>query len=639
MNIKEIFKNKKTDANTDTTSVGAKNDTNANNATVVGASIARPSSKARPHTKTTLITLPILLLLIATLIAIGITNAAGNTAEPETDQTFTEDGDGYYIWVRAVDHAGNKSEWSEAQRIWIDNKGPSAPTITGGGSSYALSRTISVVTEADDSGASGVAYYEYLKKSGSTKPDTTAAGTKVTTSATSQKFDTNTAGDYVFFRAVDVVGNPGAWSDGQQVYIDVNEPTITVQQATLTIKQGQSYAFSNYFTVDANGTNTSVTTTYKVGSTAYTNTSTLAVGTHTVTCTAAKTGGNTSTATMTVVVKSAGLPDAVAAIQSKTTEYEDANGNTFVVPGGFKVRKDLAETVDKGIVIEDSSGNQFVWVPIGEVTKSDGSIVNIKFGRYLSDWSPEAEPKQYAEDYASEVILASYYYEEATYREGHNNVRQEKGNATSKDLASFINTSLINGGYYIARYEASLSSGSINHDNYTTDLIPAFKVSNGFRVDNTYQPPTTAGMLWNVVHQPAAANACRNLYAGNEFDGQNFVESDLMNSYAWDTALMYIHNCSGTSNYGLIKNSGQSSGLADTGTRNDVKCNIFDMKGNLREYTTESSSYLPTTGIYQPVTLRGAYYDLTTYMAVNRVYANQTNNYEHEGFRAVLTVF
>ena len=74
----------------------------------VGASIAHPSSKARPHKRITLIMLLILILLIAALIAIGITNAAGNTAEPDTEQTFTEDGDGYYIWVRAVDHAGNK---------------------------------------------------------------------------------------------------------------------------------------------------------------------------------------------------------------------------------------------------------------------------------------------------------------------------------------------------------------------------------------------------------------------------------------------------------------------------------------------------------------------------------------------------
>ena len=96
-NIKEILKN-----------IIYRTASNKDNATAVGASIARPSAKARPHTKITLITLPILLLLIAGLIAIGITNAANSTTEPQTSQIFSEDGDGYYIWVRAVDHAGNK---------------------------------------------------------------------------------------------------------------------------------------------------------------------------------------------------------------------------------------------------------------------------------------------------------------------------------------------------------------------------------------------------------------------------------------------------------------------------------------------------------------------------------------------------
>jgi len=96
----------------------------------VGASIARPHFNGRTR-KTILIMLPILFLLIGALIAVGITNAANNATEPEMEQTFTEEGEGYYIWVRAVDHAGNKGPWSEAQRVWIDNKGPSAPVITG----------------------------------------------------------------------------------------------------------------------------------------------------------------------------------------------------------------------------------------------------------------------------------------------------------------------------------------------------------------------------------------------------------------------------------------------------------------------------------------------------------------------------
>jgi len=294
--------------------------------TNVGASIARPHFEGKTR-KTILIILLILLLLIAALIAIGITNAANSTTEPQTDQTFTEDGDGYYIWVRAVDHAGNKGAWSEAQRVWIDNKGPSAPIIEGGSSEYALSRTISVKTEADDAGASGVAYYEYCKKSGSDKPDVSADGTQVITSTTSQTFNTNIAGDYVFFRAVDVVGNKGAWSDGQQIHIDINKPTITVKQASLTITQGQSYNFKDYFTVAANGTNENITTTYKVGSTSYDNTSSLAVGTHTVTCTATKTGGNSESATMTVVVNSA-----KPAYTEKS--WNTAGTYTWTVPSG-----------------------------------------------------------------------------------------------------------------------------------------------------------------------------------------------------------------------------------------------------------------------------------------------------------------
>jgi len=280
--------------------------------------------------------LPILLLLIAALIAIGITNAANNATEPETKQTFTEEGDGYYIWVRAVDHAGNKGPWSEAQRVWIDASGPSAPVITGGSNEYALSRTISVVTESDDNGASGVAYYEYYQKSGADKPATNIEGTKVTTSATSQEFNTNIAGEYVFFRAVDVVGNKGAWSDGQQVCIDINSPTVTANNESITIDKGTSKTFESLFTVSNNGNAAISSTVYTLNnaSTSYMNTSSLEVGTYTLTCTVTKVGGKTDNASVTIIVNNP-LP---------TTEtqlaycYGDRNVN-FTVPVGVNVIK------------------------------------------------------------------------------------------------------------------------------------------------------------------------------------------------------------------------------------------------------------------------------------------------------------
>ena len=119
--IKEILKNIK-HKNTTNADNATSVETTKNNDSSVGASIAHPHFNEMTR-KTILITLPILMLLIAALVALSITNAAGNTATPETEQTLTEEGDGYYIWVRAVDHAGNKRPLERSakslDRDWI----------------------------------------------------------------------------------------------------------------------------------------------------------------------------------------------------------------------------------------------------------------------------------------------------------------------------------------------------------------------------------------------------------------------------------------------------------------------------------------------------------------------------------------
>ena len=68
------------------------------------------------------------------------------------------------------------------------------------------------------------------------------------------------------------------------------------------------------------------------------------------------------------------------------TELKDAKENKIVVPAGFKIVEG-ATTVDKGIVIEDvtetaTKGSQFVWVPVGTITKANGTTVTITLGRY-----------------------------------------------------------------------------------------------------------------------------------------------------------------------------------------------------------------------------------------------------------------
>ena len=73
----------------------------------------------------------------------------------------------------------------------------------------------------------------------------------------------------------------------------------------------------------------------------------------------------------------------------------------------------------------------------------------------------------------------------------------------------------------------------------------------------------------------------------------------LVSSYAWDTALDFIQKVNSDNEYsdyatsspeGNYSNTNYGDGLIRTGQTTSVS-NIYDMGGNLREYTTESSSY------------------------------------------------
>ncbi len=151
---------------------------------------------------------------------------------------------------------------------------------------------------------------------------------------------------------------------------------------------------------------------------------------------------------------------------------EDTYGNVVTVPKGFKVVTSEGTTVPEGIVIEDSNGNQFVWIPVGTVHKDSNpeNDVTIKLGRYTFDTSngnptmqqaafagDNPDPEKASQTYASDppVTINSYYQELTTYIEGTASNGEDGLNATAKNLAAFVESVANNGGYYIARYEAS----------------------------------------------------------------------------------------------------------------------------------------------------------------------------------------
>ena len=87
--------------------------------------------------------------------------------------------------------------------------------------------------------------------------------------------------------------------------------------------------------------------------------------------------------------------------------------------------------------------------------------------------------------------------------------------------------------------------------------------------------------------------------------------SDLVNSYAWDTAIIFIQTYSTGENASSYasKNKGPSDGQCNTGISNDKYCNIWDMSGNALEWTTEYSTSSSDSYFY-PCVYRGGYYHI-----------------------------
>ncbi|MBO6232587.1 MAG: SUMF1/EgtB/PvdO family nonheme iron enzyme, partial [Clostridia bacterium] len=191
-------------------------------------------------------------------------------------------------------------------------------------------------------------------------------------------------------------------------------------------------------------------------------------------------------------------------------------------------------------------------------------------------------------------------------------------------------SSLTNGGYYIARYEAgiegttdSTTNGtySINGSNFSTNGLTAENL-NDYKSKLTSKPGKG---VWNKIKQPNAAILCRNMYTTG-------VNSDLMNSYAWDTAIIFIQQCANSSyaNSSRLQTSLTTTGNAHSGTTYDNPCNIYDMAGNVKEWTTESND---SSGA--PCVCRGGIYGRTD-EASGRGTCVTANAYGSIGFRPIL---
>lgn len=268
------------------------------------------------------------------------------------------------------------------------------------------------------------------------------------------------------------------------------------------------------------------------------------------------------------------------------TELNDGQGNTIIVPGGFGIAEDSGINVEEGIIIEDGAKNQFVWIPVGKYQTTNGEKTNNLSRRIFT--SSEAT------EIASNNSVDSCFYGE-----------ENSSSVANSLISNFKNSCIKYEGYYIGRYEQGV--GNVCKSNVQVYV----------------------SMARNEAKTQAEA-----MYDGNEF-----IKSELMSSYAWDTALNFI--CQ-TNEEGYMLSTTTSNIYGNIGTSNktlagayeaDCYSNIYDFLGNCVEWTTE---YCSVDG--NPCVFRGGFCGDSSRYAATRTYDSVTCRGNELTFRVKLYI-
>ena len=257
-------------------------------------------------------------------------------------------------------------------------------------------------------------------------------------------------------------------------------------------------------------------------------------------------------------------------------EYVTADNIKVPVPAGYAVMKEKGEKVSDGIVIVDVRGNEYVWIPC---TKEEYK---------RQEWYIEIDGADNSKASRDELTLTDATFSQDDINNGiDKNVTDEIVKQINGEKASIEKY----GGYYIGRYETGI-------ENNEAVIKPNVE--------------TYVDIKWRKAYDLA-----------KEIGGGTAATTYLCSSYAWDTTINFIEN-NGTKNYAtsienfnenweikevkdkkgnIIKPSGKRIRLK-TGLTT-VKSNIYDMGGNVSEFTTELN---PNISGAETVIIRGGTY-------------------------------
>lgn len=286
-------------------------------------------------------------------------------------------------------------------------------------------------------------------------------------------------------------------------------------------------------------------------------------------------------------------------VTHKNNNYEEElyNYRNPVIPEGFhKLETDTASwEIDSdgiikgwndGLVIEDDIGNQFVWVPC----TIDGNNETVKYSRYIIDNDilvTESDEKLYP---------SRINQNKSSYFVDNDPINEE----IRKSIEKYQ-------GFYIGRYETGIENGDLLPITNNYDELSFSLWENGNPVVKSNSK------VWNYITQKKAKEVSQNFISSKN------IQSQLMTSFCFDTTIKWIsndiadfaNNSQKYGNYENIEKDDFENILTGTSNKYMYK-NIYDIAGNMREFTTESN-ITNNTNIYSKLAVfrENYYFELT----------------------------
>lgn len=187
-------------------------------------------------------------------------------------------------------------------------------------------------------------------------------------------------------------------------------------------------------------------------------------------------------------------------IYNENKTYKDKNGDSAILPTGFKVssKKD-EQTINDGLVILDKQDNEYVWIPC----TIDGTNGSVKYEKWNGSQN-------------TDYTVTKEQVEDDTLPSG---------------VTSETEQIIKYGGFYVARYEAGLP------DEKTTEELMAsktFSADDNNRTDIGKAQSKADKIVWNRIDYNNAKIVSENVIS-NEY-----VQSGLLTGTQWDTMLTFL---------------------------------------------------------------------------------------------------